>query len=191
MPDGLYKTFSKPQEWRRLLRHCEREADRGTRTRADAENATRVEANKELSRSFINGLLRIAADAANMLPGLDPFSEVRNGRDLGGQGADLENDIVRRLSRLHRQGLRGEALASQAVQESLDRRISQRILQIEQHCLVNRGERARPIIDAARDAGASVDTSALATTIVRGEKPDRSTARASLELNENLLGASR
>ena len=187
MADGLYKTLSMAPEPKRLLRHAEREADRGDKTQADANSMVIANARRKFSPRFLRKFCGLAEESASVLPGLDLPARIRNSRDLGGQGMGLEEDSLRRLKRLHREGHRGPALAISAIGEALDHQHSNEIRQIEQHCLVKRGERARPIIDAVKDAGDRVDCYAIAEKFVRGERIQIKTPRIKIELDENLL----
>ena len=191
MPDGLYKTLPLAREWRSLLRHSEREADRGDRANASAERAVRADIKRELSRGFVRGLIRITDAAEAMLPGIRPFDGVRNGSDLGGEGSVLENDIARRLPRLFQNGLRGETLATRSVEEAISNRLARRISQIEQHCLVGNEIKVRPIIAAVKTASAGVNIKTIAESIVRSEKLGSSKPKYVVQLNENLLDPGR
>ena len=70
MRDGIYKGLPVSRDWKRLLRWCEREADRGRATVAAAVLAIERDFHREVSRTLVVQLCEAADSARSMLPGL-------------------------------------------------------------------------------------------------------------------------
>jgi len=169
-----------------LLRRCERQAERGEPAVRAAERAVEIDAREELSPTFLRGLKKLAAVSDSMLPGIGAFGQVRAARDIGGTGSPLEETVLNCARRFEQTGLRGVALVQRALEQALAFRGDSRGRQLEAHALVKGGIQARPIIQAARRALGAVDCNTMASRILSGEGPVRSSRRPPVDADEDL-----
>jgi hypothetical protein len=186
MRDGIYKNLPLGQVWKSLLRSCEREKERGETANRKARRAIISDLNAELSPPFVQQLLANARQREHLLPGFDGMPDKLTPRDLGGKNSPLENDVLRHFKRLCKEGERGRANVDKALAAAIDDNKRRRTRHLEQACLSEAGIKAKPLISAAKQAIAEVNTGEIVDAIARGEKPRAQRGRRSIDIDEDL-----
>jgi hypothetical protein len=184
--DGIYKNLPLGRGWKSLLKSCEREKERGDTSRSKAVRAIVAEIGVELSAEFLQGLLSRARRTESLLPGFDGIDRDATCRDLGGTNSPFENDVLASAKRMEARGVRGRVIVDKALNESIENLKQRRVRQIEQHCLANAGAKSKPVIDAARDAVCAADSSAIADSLVQGQRPKAPRLNRDIDLDEDL-----
>jgi hypothetical protein len=188
MRDGIHKTLPMAPAYRRLVRACTREADRGENARGLAERALMLDLRRcELSDEFWRTLRRWATEGSDELPGLSRLAMCESSRDAGGRNSPFENLLLDQAQRLERAGECGDALVLGALTAALGRWRERQARQVEQHIRSKLGGSARPTDFAARDALLSADVQSIARGFLEPDKSAvRSRVRTPLDLDEDL-----
>src|ERR1700675_3432315 len=97
MRDDIHKSAPVPNQWRRLMRQCAREADRGPRTQASAVAALLADAHQEFASAFISGLSALVTRQQAEL--FNDLRRLNSAADLGGKGSALEEQVVECINR--------------------------------------------------------------------------------------------
>lgn len=184
MRDGIFKSLPIPPAWRRLLRRCDREADRGFRAEKAAEDALRHELRAGLPASSIKALRKLLRDTEGMFPGFgglplslgDPLHQ-----------SPLEQDIQSHLARQWAAGRSGERLIEAAVRAALRRCAEQYLRQFEQHLGPVDRAAAKATLAAAQ-AACQLVVPMLAQEVLGHSPPSRASRQQKIDLDENLLG---
>lgn len=183
MRDGIFKSLPMPPVWRRLLRRCDREADRGMRDEEAAKDALRHDLRAGLTTSGINALRKLLRDTQGMFPG---FGELPFAFGDALHQSALERDIQSQLARHWAAGNSGEHLVESAVRATLQRCSDQFLRQFEQH--LGPTDRAAATATLAAAKAACQAAIPLVTQEVLGLAAPVRTARQKIDLDENLLG---
>jgi hypothetical protein len=94
--------------------------------------------------------------------------------------------VLSSAKRIEARGIRGQAIIHEALHESIENLRQRRFLQIQQHCISNAGTRAKPVINAARDALSAMDAYSIAGQVIQGKKPRAPRIKREIDPDENL-----
>jgi hypothetical protein len=186
MRDGIFKDLPLGRSWRSLLKSCERPKERGETVQIKATRAVLSDLRNEIGGEFLHNLLDLGRRIDRLLPGFSCIDPDLTCRDLGGTNSPFENDVLKRTRRLAEGGKRGSELVYVALRDSIEQIKSCRVRQIEQHCLLKAGSKAGPIVNSAREALRSVDSSSIAEQLSSGGKMKTPSLKRPVDLNEDL-----
>lgn len=188
MRDGIYKGLKLGRRWSTLLRRCQREADRGSRTESAALAALEGDFRRDVSWATVRELSSVGTSAASLLPGFSPPRRVLQpgGRRLAGR-TPFEDVVWRHFHRVISTGVRGEDAVHNGLRDALREWSTRRFRHVQEHYLTEAGNEAREVLDAAEGALKAVDCDEIAARLIRKEKAPRR-ERRQIDLDEDLLG---
>ena len=170
MRDGIYKTLPVPRWWKKVLRSCERESERGETLQRAAASAIEKDALMEITLKFLKGLKQVIASDEASFPGFGNLQSVRDVRELGGMNTPLENDVLAKARQLEKNGLRGQDIFLESCIQSFKQRQESIFRQAQQHYLYHVGKEAGPYLSILRDAQATVPVEDLAKRLLNGKR---------------------
>jgi hypothetical protein len=185
MRDDIHKSAPVPNQWRRLMRQCAREADRGARTAATAVVALLADAHQEFSSSFISGLSTVFERQQGEL--FTDRERLNSAVDLGGKGSALEEQVVECVNRKFDHEGRNHGAMLRAVEEVLSERIEARDRAMTGHWLKCGDAQARAAIQEMKSAIRTINIKDIAAQIIDQHRPlTPNTSTAQLDLDEEL-----
>ncbi len=186
MRDGIYKGLKMGRGWRSLLKHCEREADRGPRAQQAAVSALDRDLRRNVQAATLRGLRSIANDMSRFLPGLSPH-DPRSSSDTPVNASPLEDTVWRHFRRVLSEGGQGDDAVRRAVRDALGEWKERCIRQVQEQCLSHPSRNTQKILAAAQDALNAANCDEISRRFVSGEKISKM-ARKQIDLDEDLVG---
>lgn len=186
MRDGIFKSLPMPSAWRRLLRLCDRQADRGVHTDDAAVVALRRDMRAELSPGCLSALRDLLNNQQLPFPGFGSLPAVLS--DAVQQTA-VERRLYDQLQRLWETGRSGANLVVPALQAALTSWAQQHLRQLEQH--LGPGDRTKASATlAAAEFSCSTAIPKVTQELLGQVPPARVSSRPAVDLDEDLLRAS-
>lgn len=174
MRDGIYKGLALGRPWKRLLRWCEREADRGARTENAAVHALEQDFRREVSADLIRELKVTAASLRSVLPGLFDADLAQYSTLMNRDRTPFEDVLTRSFARNAMEGHVGQELERRAVADAVCEWKRRHLKLIQEYYLGEAGETgSRDVLSALRTALDLADADTIAARALRGEKPVR------------------
>jgi hypothetical protein len=174
MRDGIYKGLTLGRPWKRLLRWCEREADRGTRSESAAVNALERDFTREVSTDLIHRIQATAGSLNSLLPGLFSADLPQYASLTNRDRTPFEDILTKCFARNATAGHFGAELEQRSVSDGISEWKRRHYKLIQEHYLAEAGETAsRDVLAAVRSALDSADVALIANRVLRGEKPSR------------------
>ena len=190
MRDDIHKSAPVPPKWRTLMKHCQREADRGEAAQRSAAATMISEARRELAPQFVIELVRVVSSPQG---NLFAFADsVGDPVELGGRGTALERRVTEILRRQLMIGQFGKEGVERAIELALEERQESRLLQMEGHWRGNCNVSDATLLSAAvRAAFGKLSMKTLAHHLVEGEElhkliPKRRTLKVDDDLEVRL-----
>jgi hypothetical protein len=185
MRDDIHKSAPVPNQWRKLMRQCAREADRGPRTQASAVAALLADAHQEFASAFISGLSALVTRQQAEL--FNDLRRLNSAADLGGNGSALEEQVVECINRnFENEGGNHEAML-RAVEEVLSERIEARDRSMTGHWLKCGDAQAQAAIQEMKSAIRAINIRDIAAQIIDQDRPlVQNTSTGQLDLDEEL-----
>ena len=185
MIDGIHKTLSLSKHWKRVLRLCNRPADRGEPARKAVEHALLTECSAAMSPRFKRNFLEFLKESESLLPGIEIIHEKDSSWVPGGNDNPFRETISKGLKLGIHKKFSGINLAEFSLVSAIGDWGARHRRQLEQHCLKNGGKISNPIFKAISDAF-SVDLFKLSKLLLSGEKMDKQAVIRPIDLDEDL-----
>jgi len=186
MRDGLYRSLPLRRAWRGFLKSCEREAEHGEIRVRKAEYAIMRELRTEISPAFLTRLSQIAHDTESLLPTFYGFPERTTSRELQARNSSMENELLNHIKEREISGLRGKDLLRQGMMDTTNSVTDRFRRQIEQHCLIEAGAQARPILDGVREALKEASADRITSSLLAKKGTNRLKGKKPIDLDEDL-----
>lgn len=186
MRDDIHKSAPVPPKWRTLMKHCQREADRGEVAQRSAAAAMIGEARRELSPRFVAELVRVGSSPQGKLFGF--ADSVGDPVELGGRGTALERRVTEIFRRQLMMGQFGKEGVERAIELALEERHESRLLQMEGHWRGNCNVSDATLLSGeVRAAFGKLSMKTLAQYLVDGEDPRKLIPkRPTLKVDDDL-----
>jgi hypothetical protein len=186
MRDGIYKGLSLGRHWKRLLRWCEREADRGERTANAAEQALRSDLERQVSLGLIQDLRLRASALDSMLPGFFSADLINHDALLDRERTPFEDIVLKGFARNASAGLAGNALVDRSFADAISEWKRRHLKSVQEHYMCEAGDNAsRQVIAALKAALDAVDGADLAKSGLAGARPKKVVLKP-VDPNEDL-----
>ncbi len=188
MRDDIHKSAPVPQHWKKVMRLCAREADRGPRAQASVVAALLADVHQELSSTFISSLLAVVTPEQGGL--FANRERIDSAVDLAGDGSVLEEQVVESINRHFESEGRNKAAMLRALGEVLLERIEARDRAMTGHWLKCGDAHAHAAIQAMKSAASAINVNQITARIVEQDRPlTPKTSTGQLDLDEDLLSS--
>lgn len=172
MRDDIHKSAPVPPKWRTLMKHCQREADRGEAAQRSAAAAMIGEVTRELSPQFVAELVGVGSSPQGNLFGF--VHSVGDPVELGGRGTVLERRVTEFFRRQIMLGQFGKEGVERAIYLALEERQESRLLQMQGHWRGNCNVSDATLLSReVREALEKFSLKTLTHCLVDGEDPHK------------------